>query len=88
MREYRWKHQDAVRPEPRGKDDDLLDADRYLHELAETVRPWPAPARIVSTQRGSIAPYPHEPPLPAGALIPMPSHRNPFNRPLTRRRYQ
>ena len=34
MREYQWKQPGDERPQPLKKDDDLLDADRYCHELA------------------------------------------------------
>ncbi len=34
MRDYRWSQRHDHNPEPHRKNDDLLDADRYLHELA------------------------------------------------------
>ncbi len=34
MRDYRWSQRHDYNPEPHRKNDDLLDADRYLHELA------------------------------------------------------
>ena len=34
--EYLWNHNDAdPEPKPRKRDDDLLDADRYMHELIQ-----------------------------------------------------
>ncbi len=35
MREYQWRDPRAANPQPRDRDDDLLDADRYCHELAQ-----------------------------------------------------
>ena len=46
MTEYVWQTGDDPDPRPRKKNDDLLDADRYLHELAQKHRPslFPSPS--------------------------------------------
>ena len=58
MREYRWSHR-SHEAEPHKKNDDLLDADRYLHELAHIrFLPRTLPTiTIVTPKRGSSAPY-------------------------------
>jgi hypothetical protein len=78
MREYRWKLSNAHSPEPHRKNDDLLDADRYLHELAQLAPRSPATIQIVSPRRGVTAGYRRQPPLPDGALIPIADRDNPF----------
>ncbi|MDE2968190.1 MAG: phage terminase large subunit [Chloroflexota bacterium] len=45
MREYRWEQRASGNPRPRKHNDDLLDADRYMHELAEK-RKRTGPRRI------------------------------------------
>ena len=58
MREYRWTNRSNHSPEPRKQNDDLLDADRYLHELAHT-QPQPRTLprfTIVTPSRGRLAP--------------------------------
>ena len=50
MRQYQWNQSRARQadPKPRKRDDDLLDADRYMHELVEH-QPPPAPSQIEIT---------------------------------------
>ncbi len=58
MQEYVWQTGDDPDPKPRKRNDDLLDADRYMHELLQQV---PRPARstgrlqIVAKPRGQDA---------------------------------
>ena len=56
MSEYVWQSDDDPEPKPRKKNDDLLDADRYMHELAQKGPPPVSP----SSPHTSAAP-------PAGA---------------------
>ena len=37
MSEYVWQTGDDADPRPRKRNDDLLDADRYMHELLQKV---------------------------------------------------
>ncbi len=48
MREYRWAQESGASPRPVKKLDDLLDADRYMHELAQRPRIF-RPRRIKNT---------------------------------------
>ena len=60
MQEYVWQTGDDPDPKPRKTNDDLLDADRYMHELLQQV---PTPARrpgirIIQSPHGRIAAWP------------------------------
>ena len=57
MSEYQWQRPDDHQPQPRKRNDDLLDADRYCHELAQTrTQPQAHPhVTIVTPQRGRLA---------------------------------
>ena len=48
MREYRWAQESGASPRPVKKLDDLLDADRYMHELVQRPRIF-RPRRIKNT---------------------------------------
>ncbi len=61
MREYQWRDPRAANPQPRDRDDDLLDADRYCHELAQP-RPQAPTTRIE---------FFHLPPLDRGRIASM-----------------
>ena len=56
MSAYQWQRSQTSHAKPRKKDDDLLDADRYMHELANQ-RPAnrPRSIQIVQAPRGRIA---------------------------------
>ena len=60
MREYRWALREGGEPKPVKRQDDLLDADRYLHELAqERPRAEALPQVIIATgPRGRMAHWP------------------------------
>ncbi|MDE2891503.1 MAG: phage terminase large subunit [Chloroflexota bacterium] len=60
MREYRWALREGGEPKPVKRQDDLLDADRYLHELAqERPRAGALPQVIISNgPRGRMAHWP------------------------------
>lgn len=60
MREYRWALREGGEPKPVKRQDDLLDADRYLHELAqERPRAEAMPQVIISNgPRGRMAHWP------------------------------
>ncbi len=48
MSNYQWLRSQTNPARPRKKDDDLLDADRYMHELATQLKPrWPKPMSLV-----------------------------------------
>jgi hypothetical protein len=56
MREYQWRRSQTHPVQPRKRNDDLLDADRYMHELALIRRPVRQPRITISTRpRGRIA---------------------------------
>ncbi len=55
MREYRWNLREGGEPKPVKRRDDLLDADRYLHELAQE-KPEALPRiEVVHAPRGRLA---------------------------------
>ena len=55
MREYRWNLREGGEPKPVKRQDDLLDADRYLHELAQE-KPEALPRiEVVHAPRGRLA---------------------------------
>ena len=55
--EYLWNHNDAdPEPKPRKRNDDLLDADRYMHELIQqSPRPLKTTFQIITPSRGRDA---------------------------------
>ncbi len=55
MREYQWKQPGNDRLQPLKKDDDLLDADRYCHELAQLQPASRARVAIHTPARGGSA---------------------------------
>ncbi|MCY3569401.1 MAG: hypothetical protein OXH38_12280 [Chloroflexi bacterium] len=58
MSEYVWEQrEDDPDPRPRKRNDDLLDADRYMHELVESIpRPVrPGSIRLPQFQYGRVA---------------------------------
>ena len=57
MSEYVWQSNDDPDPKPRKKNDDLLDADRYMHELAQKASRPTRRVAIVTPYVGRPAPY-------------------------------
>ena len=56
MTDYQWRRSQTNPAHPRKKDDDLLDADRYMHELAQRARPWrPGTIPVITPPRGRVA---------------------------------
>ena len=57
IQEYVWQSGDDPNPKPRKRHDDLLDADRYMHELLQqvTARTRPPNFEIVFARRGRAA---------------------------------
>ena len=56
MREYQWERPDDAQPQPKKRNDDLLDADRYCHELAVRQPVTFSQVEIVTPVRGRSAP--------------------------------
>lgn len=57
MREYQWERPDDAQPQPKKHNDDLLDADRYCHELAVRQPVKWSQVEIVTPERGRPAPW-------------------------------
>ena len=56
MREYQWDQSATDHsPKPKKRNDDLVDADRYMHELATSGRGKKSPFVLVSPGRGRDA---------------------------------
>ena len=54
MNEYVWQSGDDPDPRPRKRNDDLLDADRYMHELLQQLpRPFRSQSIPITFNRRS-----------------------------------
>ncbi len=59
MREYQWDQSTTDQsPKPKKRNDDLVDADRYMHELATSERAKRTPFRLSTPSRGRDARWP------------------------------